>query len=81
MNTADQAWWAKARNARDKLIEQVMRHPAVSLVDIGEDPEGSSPTPVLRVHVQASDISDLKIAPDIDGIPIRVMRSDYQLQD
>ena len=81
MSTMDQAWWAKARKARDKLMAQVMRHPAVNLVDIGQDPEGSSPTPVLRVHVRAGDVSNLKIAPNIDGIPIRVMAGDYQLQD
>jgi len=81
MNTTDRAWWVKARKARDKLIEQVMGYPAVSLVDIGQDPEGSSPMPVLRVHVQVGDISDLKIAQNIDGIPIRVMRGDYQPQN
>ena len=40
MKQQDEAWWARARRARDQLAAQVFAHPAVTLIDIGLDPEG-----------------------------------------
>jgi len=50
------------------------------MIDIGEDPEGRSSTPVLRVHIRrdAAFIADLP--PEVDGIPIRQVYGDYALQ-
>ena len=71
-------FWAKARRARDKLAAQVLFHPNVSLVDIGEDPDGVIMTPVLRVHVRSIDVSGPDIPNEVDGIPVRVIRGDYR---
>jgi len=80
MNVPDEEWWARARQARDTLVEQVLRHPDVSIVDIGEDPDGVSSTPVLRVHVRQGDVSGLQVPDEVDSIPVRVIRGDYRLE-
>ena len=81
MNAPDEKWWARARQARDKLAEQVLRHPNVSMVDIGEDPDGVSSTPVLRVHAGRGDVSGLQVPDEVDSIPVRVIRGDYRLEN
>ena len=78
MAPRDSGSWAEARQARDKLAAQVLFHPNVSMVDIGEDPDGVISTPVLRVHVRSIDMSGLNIPKDVDGIPVRVIRGDYR---
>jgi hypothetical protein len=78
MGLRDSPFWAHARQARDKLAAQVLSHPNVSMVDIGEDPDGVISTPVLRVHVRSIDMSGLNIPKDVDGIPVRVIRGDYR---
>jgi hypothetical protein len=78
MAPQDSGFWAEARQARDKLAAQVLFHPNVSMVDIGEDPDGVSTTPVLRVHVRSLDVPGLDIPNDVDGIPVRVIRGDYR---
>ena len=69
-----------ARLARDKLVAQVLHHPNVSLVDIGEDPTGQSQTPVLRVHIRQPNMPVPTIPDAIDDIPVHVIRGDYRLQ-
>jgi hypothetical protein len=81
MTPPNEEWWAKARQARDKLAAQILSHPNVSMIDIGKDDTGVSDTPVLRIHVRATDLSGLNIPNDVDGIPVRVIRGDYRLQD
>ncbi len=78
MAPRDSGFWARARPARDKLAAQVLFHPNVSMVDIGEDPDGVISAPVLRVHVRSSDMSGLDIPNDVDGIPVRIIRGDYR---
>ncbi len=80
MNTPDEQWWMRARQARDKLAAQVSGNPNVSLVDIGLDPNATSRTPVLRVHVRQGDLSGLGISNSVDGIPVRVVQGEYKLQ-
>ena len=79
MAPRDSSSWAEARQARDKLAAQILSHPNVSLIDIGEDPDGVISTPVLRVHVRSMDVSGLDIPNEVDGIPVRVIRGDYRL--
>jgi hypothetical protein len=81
MKQQDEAWWARARQARDWLAAQILAHPAVSLIDIGIDPQGLSATPVLRVHIRASGPATPQIPNEIDGIAVRVIHGDYRLQD
>jgi hypothetical protein len=78
MASRDSSLWAQARQARDKLAAQVLIHPNVSLVDIGEDPDGVINTPVLRVHVRSFDVPGPDIPNEVDGIPVRVIRGDYR---
>jgi len=78
MPPRDSGFWAQARQARDKLAAQVLFHPDVSMVDIGEDPDGVISSPVLRVHVRSINVSDLDVPNDVDGMPVRVIRGDYQ---
>lgn len=73
--------WARAELARDKLAEQFLSHPLVSLIDIDFEPgsEEQSAHVVLRVHLrQPATRQALVIPEEIDGIPIRVDFGDYQ---
>ncbi len=74
-----------ARKALDKLVQQYLRHPAVSLIDMGEDPEHwrgePSSTIVLRLHVRpGADLDAMHIPAEIDGIPVRIITADYHLE-
>lgn len=80
MTAPDQDWWTKARKARDELVSLVLTFPDVILVDIGQDPLGVSPTPVLRVHVRPHGIGKFKVPEVVDDIPVRVIPGDYRLQ-
>jgi len=80
MTTPNQAWWTSARQARDRLAAQVISHPNVSMIDIGRDPEGASTTPVLRVHIRSAGAALPRIPHEVDHIPVRILRGDYQLE-
>lgn len=80
MSTPDQNWWNRAREAQAILNTQVGGHPDVGMIDIGLDPQGAHATPVLRVHLRRGNEASLKLPEELDGIPIRVITSDYQLQ-
>lgn len=79
MNVPDKKWWAAASRARDKLEQLIGNNPAVSMIDIGRDEAGQSDTPVLRVHVR-SGFAGAGVPDDVDGIPVRVIPGDYQLE-
>lgn len=80
MNQQDEQWWTRARHARDRLTAQLLIHPAVSMIDIGLDPEERSDTPVLRVHIRPGAPAAPHIPNEIDGIPVRAIRGDYTIQ-
>jgi len=80
MKQQDETWWARARQARDQLAAQLLTHPAVSLIDIGLDPEGRCDTPVLRVHIRASAPAAPHVPNEIDGIPVRAIYGDYTIE-
>jgi hypothetical protein len=80
MKTPDEAWWARAHQARDQLVAQFFRNPAVYMIDIGVDPQGMSDTPMLRVHIGRGHTAPADIPSAIDSIPVRVIEGDYQLQ-
>ncbi len=80
MSSPDKAWWARARQARDKLAAQLVGNPNVSLIDIGLDPDNVSGPPVLRVHVRQLNQPGLDLPNAIDDIPVRVIQGDYKLQ-
>jgi hypothetical protein len=83
MKQPDEAWWERARRARDQLAAQLLGRSDVSMIDIGLDPERRSETPVLRIHLRGSAPSVLGVEQEEerDGIPIRFVRGDYRLQD
>jgi hypothetical protein len=64
--------WNDARLARDRLVGQLLSDPNVSMVDIGQE-DGEL---VLRVHVQSESRTEIPAA--VDGIPVRVVRGDYE---
>jgi hypothetical protein len=79
VSTPDQAWWERARAARDQLAAQVLEHPAVSLIDIGLDPDGLSALPVLRVHLRPV-VPPPALPDQVDGIAVRRLAGDYRPQ-
>jgi hypothetical protein len=67
-----------ARRARDELAARILGDPSVSMVDIGR--EDADWALVLRVHVRSGSESLPEIPPEVDGIPVRVVRGDYELE-
>ena len=87
MSQEDSEFWARARLARDKLVDQFLDHPDVSLIDIGYDPERDEETEgvVLRIHVRerwikAKPEERVDFPEQLDVIPVIVMLGDYQLE-
>jgi hypothetical protein len=72
---------ARLRHALDKLTKEFLRHPDVSLIDIGLklDNGHSTDEVVLRIHVRKHEIPSRgwPFPKQIDGIPIIIMYSDY----
>ena len=79
MKQPDQAWWAKARAARDRLEAAIIHDANVRMISIGLDPEQQSDLPVLLVHVRDSGAAAI-VPTEMDGIPVRVIYGDYQLE-
>ncbi|MGH9835152.1 MAG: hypothetical protein ACREBD_12425 [Blastocatellia bacterium] len=80
MPTDETELWARAQQARDKLAQQFLSHPQVSLIDIGFETESGEPSGhiVLRIHLRQPGAGQtLGIPEKIDGIPIRVVTGDY----
>jgi hypothetical protein len=85
MSRTDPEFWARARRARDRLADQFLSHPEVSLIDIGYDldPEGIAATEyiVLRVHVRRPSAAQALGLPEkVNGIPVHVVVADYKLE-
>jgi hypothetical protein len=85
MSEKNSEFWNRARRARDKLVDQFLDHPDVSLIDIGYDPDreggGNAERIVLRVHVRRPlTREEVGLPAQIDGIPVRVMVGDYRLE-
>lgn len=86
MSHRNSEFWTIARRARDKLVDQFLDHPDVSLIDIGYDPDaeggGHAEHIVLRVHVRRPlTREEVGLPAQIDGIPVRVMVvGDYRLE-
>ena len=88
MPQRDAEFMNRARRARDKLVDQFLDHPEVSLIDIGHAPKeqgGKTDQLVLRIHVRESWTKarpkDRVAFPDqVDGIPVVVIPGDYQIE-
>jgi len=79
-NTPDEAWWARARRARDGLVARFLDEPDVSMIDIGLDTQGVSLTPVLRIHIRREGAAPPDMPTEVDGITVRVTTGDYTAQ-
>lgn len=79
MENAEQE--ARYRQALDKLTKEFLRHPDVSLIDIGLKLDNGHLTDevVLRIHVRKHAIPSGRwpFPKQIDGIPVIVMYGDY----
>jgi hypothetical protein len=80
MTVLDEAWWAKARQARQQLVALFLHDPAVRVIDIGLDPQEASDTPVLRVHIDRGQPAPPDLPNAVDGIPVRTIEGDYHAE-
>jgi hypothetical protein len=80
MTAQSQSWWVRAHHARDQLIDQFLSHPDVGMVDIGDDPQGISITPVLRIHLRRTNAALPNVPDEVAGIPVRLIHGDYHIQ-
>ena len=87
MSQQDSEFWTKARGAQEKLVNQFIHHPDVSLIDIGYPPESDEKNRevVLRIHVRerwlkARPEERVTFPEEVDGIRVVVMPGDYRLQ-
>lgn len=75
---------ARARNAQEKLLNQLINHPDVTLIDIGYAEDTSTPDQItLRIHVrdhwfQRKPAGGVTLPATVDGFPIVVLRGDYR---
>ncbi len=79
----DDELWERLRWAQAALAERWLGHPAVSMIDIGEDPEAGSAggEPVLRVYVEdAAAAQSLDLPQEMNGIPVRVVIRRFRLE-
>jgi hypothetical protein len=88
MSERNSEFWTRARSARDKLVNQYLDHPDVSLIDIGYAParKGKSTKDiVLRIHVRESWLEAkpeerIRFPEQMDGIPVIVIPGNYRLE-
>lgn len=87
MPPEDSEFWTRIRQAQDKLVDQFIHHPDVSLIDIGYAPEHKEMPKevVLRIHVRerwmkAKPEERVAFPDQVDGIPVIVMPGDYRLE-
>lgn len=80
MSAQAQPWRARARRARAQLETLALSDPAVQMVSIGIDPERRGQAPALIVHVRHGATAPAGLPDEIDGMPVRVIYADYQLE-
>jgi len=80
MYSKDEERWRKARAVRDSLLNEVSQHPEFEMIDIGSDPLKKAPAPVVRVHIKSGVQATIRLPHEIQGIPIRVLRSNIHLE-
>lgn len=83
MSSSEDESWGKASKVRDKLVEELIHDPRVSLIDIGYDPAeiAHSKQIAVRVHFRReSDKEASRLPSEIDGIKIMKLVGDYSLE-
>jgi hypothetical protein len=86
MAPRDSGFWAEARRAQDKLVQQFLDHPDVTLIDIGYAGEENKPSQpiVLRIHVRdrwfkARPEERVAFPEQVNGIPVVVIPGEYRV--
>lgn len=73
---------ARLHKALEKLSNEYLHHPDVSLIDMGLNTQEGRFTDqvVLRIHVrrQVNPNDNMLFPKDVDGIPVIVMHADYK---
>jgi hypothetical protein len=81
MSSPSQSFWVKVYQARDKLVEQFLSHPEVSLIDIGYERSQAADSIVLQIHLRRPEAEKaLNLPREIDGLPVRVIIADYKIE-
>jgi hypothetical protein len=70
----------RARAAHRRLTAAIWRLPDVQMIDVGKDPEGLIDSPVIRVYLRSAGANIAKIPAEIDGVAVRIVRSDFRLE-
>jgi len=86
MAPRDADFWTEARQAQDKLVQQFLDHPDVTLIDIGYvgEENNTSGQIALRIHVRerwfkAKPEERITFPEQVSGIPVVVIRGEYKV--
>ena len=85
MAPRDSGFWTEARHAQEKLVQQFLDNPDVTLIDIGYVGEENTASEqiALRIHVRerwfkAKPEERIAFPDQVSGIPVVVIRGEYQ---
>lgn len=89
MKAENSVFWTAIRRARDKLVDQYLDHPLVSLIDIGYVPQSKGDREIaLRIHIRKHNQllkteveKEIAFPEEIDGIPVIVIAGNYRLEN
>lgn len=86
MSKQNREAWTKARSVQEKLAEQFLSHPDVTMIDIGQtSAEEQTPgQPAVRIHVKADWFKakpEERVAfpKEVDGVPVVVIQGEYRV--
>ena len=71
---------AQATTARAELASQFLHHADVALIDVGSEPVPGSVDRRLVVRVHWRGGTPPLVPEQIDGVPVRLVHADYQLE-
>ena len=77
-------FWETARKAQDKLVQQYLDHPDVTMIDIGYLNEVDNTEQIaLRIHVhdrwfKSAPQQRVAFPEQMDGIPVAIVRGEYR---
>jgi hypothetical protein len=85
MPQRNSGFWAKARQAQNKLVKQFLEHPDVMLIDIGyvDENDKTSENIALRIHVherwfKAKPEERIAFPEQVDGISVAIIPGEYR---
>lgn len=77
----------RAELVKKKLLKQLKNQANVKLIDIGMEfsPDTKQQVVVIRIHLSdpgkiMNFKAEVKLSPQIDGIPIRIISGEYRLE-